>query len=442
VSAVNLSARPKIVRNVGYGVLDYLVQPLLMLASARYFIHHLGISQFGLWMLILTIIGSSGTLCTGFGDAALKYVSMMRGRFDYQRVTEVIRTSITINLGFGLAMALVLCGLAPWGATHVFHLRELAPSFTLSLRIAACVLVVRSVTFVFISTVRAFEHYRVATQVNSAERMLVVVSAIFFAGHGHGVPSIMLMTLGIDVLALVALGYGAQQLAGRGCLLPSFNVAGWRPLVSFGTFSWLQALAGTIFSQADRVIVASLLGPAELGFYALCVQVSQPIHGLIASGSNVLFPHLSARAENASAKELLASSARAFRLTCIAIALLASPLIFGSRLLFRLWMGPAFAQHAASSLSVVALSFALLAFNIPGHYALLALGRVRFVTAVNLVGGALSLGLALLLVPRFGILGAAMARLAYGPVTWLIYLKLDHVLRTRQSMLSAAPQTV
>ena len=60
-----------------------------MLATARYFIRHLGMAQFGLWMLVLAVIGSSGTLCTGFGDAALKYISVMRGKNDFAGVVRI-----------------------------------------------------------------------------------------------------------------------------------------------------------------------------------------------------------------------------------------------------------------------------------------------------------------------------------------------------------------
>jgi O-antigen/teichoic acid export membrane protein len=95
-------------------------------------------------------------------------------------------------------------------------------------------------------------------------------------------------------------------------------------------------------------------------------------------------------------------------------------------------MGVEFSRHAAVSLSLLALSFALLAFNIPGHYALMALGRVRFLAGLNLVGGIVSLLVALALIPHLGIVGAAIGRVTYGPITWLLYPKLRSVLREKQ----------
>jgi O-antigen/teichoic acid export membrane protein len=87
-------------------------------------------------------------------------------------------------------------------------------------------------------------------------------------------------------------------------------------------------------------------------------------------------------------------------------------------------MGGAFAQQAWVVLSIVAMGFGLLAFNITGHYALLALGHVRLVSLLNLAGGSAMLAAMVLLTPRFGLAGVAVGRLIYGPITLLMYWRL------------------
>ena len=62
--------------------------------------------------------------------------------------------------------------------------------------------------------------------------------------------------------------------------------------------------------------------------------------------------------------------------------------------------------------------------NVTATYALLALGRVRVVTWLNLAGSAVMLLLMLCLTPRFGIQGIAMARLGYGVVPLFLYIPL------------------
>ena len=104
------------------------------------------------------------------------------------------------------------------------------------------------------------------------------------------------------------------------------------------------------------------------------------------------------------------------------------PLALFSKLILRLWMGAAFAQQTWLVLSIVAAGFWLLALNVTGHYALLALGQVRLVALLNLAGGAAMLVAMVLLVPRFGLAGAAVGRLLYGPITLLMYWRLRAIL--------------
>ena len=435
------SARGRMLGNVTFGLLDYIVQPLLMLATAPFFIRHLGLPQFGIWMLVLAVIGSSGTLCTGFGDAALKYIATMRGRQDYAGVVRIVESSFILNFNFGLALGLVLYLTSPWAASHVFRLdQRLAPLFVGAIRIGAFVLIVRSVAFVFISTLRAFENYRFAVQITGFARAGVIVSALLCVFAGEGIVAIMACFLVGELAALVALVFAVRKV------LPAGSTGTYQPipcdLLSFGTYTWIQALSGALFSQADRLLVAALLGPAALAYYGICVQAAQPIHGLAAVGLNVLFPHFSARLEQESPLVVAATLWTAVRMNVLCVLLLASPLLLTSRVILSRWMGSEFAAHSASSLSLVALGFALLAFNIPGHYGLMAWGQVRFLTGLNLFCATASLLIAVALIPHFGIVGAAIGRLAYGPISWLVYVRLGSLFRAPSTQMPINAETL
>jgi O-antigen/teichoic acid export membrane protein len=111
-----------------------------------------------------------------------------------------------------------------------------------------------------------------------------------------------------------------------------------------------------------------------------------------------------------------------------------------SRPTLNLWMGAAFAQRAWPVFSVLAVAYALFAINVTAHYALLALGRVRLVTALNVAAGIAMLVLMLPLASKFGMVGAACARLVTGPITCLMYLPLSKLLRPQE--LTVQPETV
>jgi O-antigen/teichoic acid export membrane protein len=66
--------------------------------------------------------------------------------------------------------------------------------------------------------------------------------------------------------------------------------------------------------------------------------------------------------------------------------------------------------------------------NVTAHYALLAVGKVRVITYLNLIAGLVMLALMAIVIPSYGLQGAALARLIYGPITWLTYFQLYRIL--------------
>ncbi|HEX8811527.1 MAG TPA: oligosaccharide flippase family protein [Terracidiphilus sp.] len=418
--------------NALYCVAEYIAQPLSMLVAAPFLVHKLGLSQYGIWMLVTTILGSVGVLSTGFGDATVKYVSAYRGQNNPAGIERTIRATLTINACLGTLFGFLVWVAAPYAVDHLF---KIEPAFQIAslqaIRISAVILAIRSVESVFVSTLRAFERYGPPVKLNVFLRTIVVISAVVLAAMGRGVVAIMVATLFWSALIVVLQAVAARRVAGSLNPFPTFEKAALAEVFSFGCYSWLQSLAGVAFTYADRFLVAALLGTAPLAIYVLCVQATQPIHGLAAAAFNFVFPHLSSRHEAGEVD----GPRRVFRLallSSIGLSLvLAAPLIFFGKPILTLWMGAQFAQQAYVVLALLAVAHMILAINIVPHYALLAFGNVRFVSVVNIAGGILSLAAVAFFVPSFGLVGAAVGRLFYVPAVTLNFAKIrNHFSRT------------
>ena len=104
-------------------------------------------------------------------------------------------------------------------------------------------------------------------------------------------------------------------------------------------------------------------------------------------------------------------------------------------------MGKAFAAHAWLALALLSVAAGFLALNVTLHYSLLALGSIQHVALLNLIAGAAMLTTMAVLTPRFGIAGAALGRSVYGPVTWLMYLRLNRTLHSPHTPVPTAIAT-
>lgn len=427
-------------RNALYGAAEYVALPLTMLVATPFLLHRLGLVQFGLWMLASAAVTSSNLISTGFGDAALKYAAMYRGeRSGSNRFEHTIRVNVTINLALGGILAIVLWFASPLAVGHIFKIDlPLRSDAVAAFRIGSVILLFRCVESVLTGALRAHERYSPAVQISVASRAAIVLAACVLVWRGYGIVAIMAATLCVVASSVMAQTVVVRTLIARIWPVPSFDRAAFTEVFRFGCFSWLQALAGCIFSHADRLVIGALLGAPAVGYYSVCVQAAQPIHGLVAAGLHFLFPHLSARLSAGAVPELRSVVMWVFRVNVLLAVLMCVPMAVFSKLILRLWMGAAFAGQAWTTLAILALSFGFLSLNVTAHYALLAFAQVRLIATLNLIGGATMLVVICLLAPRFGLPGAAAGRLLYGPITLVMYPRLHRLLSPRVPKAPAA----
>ncbi len=424
--------------NAVYGVLDYASFPAGMLLAAPIVLHRLGASEYGLWMIATATVSVGGIIASGFGDANIQRVARLRGNGDTQAMAHAVRGTLAINLVLGTVIAAIAWIAAPFAARRIaaFHAVPLAETLA-ALRIASPLILVRAVETVAVSTQRAFEQYRETVRISTASRWLTLAAAGALALGGYRAPSI-LTTTGIFLFLGTCLQLRqVRGLLGKSALIPAFEPEATRSLLQLGAFTWLQALGGVIFSQLDRILLGITLGAQPVAPYALCVQFSQPIVGVVGSGLNFLFPYLAGRAESMSREELRRTLAKALACNLAAVACMAGGLLLAGDRLMRIWAGAAVAHSAQKILPLIVAGSALTGASVTGFYALQALGRFRTVACINLGGRAAMLPLMLVLLNRSGLEGLAVFRLCLGSIALLAYLPLVRFLARDKGTLHA-----
>ena len=189
-----------------------------------------------------------------------------------------------------------------------------------------------------------------------------------------------------------------------GNLRPS--LASSRLLLSYGIRSYGIDLLGTLALQVDQVLVVSFLTPADLGLYVVVLSLSRMLNVFQLSVVMVLFPKAAGRSQ----EDAVALTGRAARMSLLLTGACAVSVAVIGPLLLRLFYGPAYARSALSLrilLAEVTISGCLYVLA----QAFMALGRPGTVTLLQAMGLALSVPLMVLLIPRWGIAGAAFSLL-------------------------------
>jgi O-antigen/teichoic acid export membrane protein len=411
--------------NSAFGTLDYIAYPAGMLLLAPAILNVLGIDRFGIWALANAVLMTGAVLASGFGDANIRSVAQARGRRDSDELGTTVRSTFGIHIILGVVVAASVWLAAP-AITHltVKTHEEFAGDCLWSIRIVSGLILLRALETVCVSTQRAFCRYGTAVGVSVTARIVSLLLAWLAPLFKPSVAAVLGATLVANAIALSIQMQQLKRLLGGGRLFPTWDSVTTKALLGFGVFTWLQAAAGLMVGQVDRLVAGVALGASAVAVYTICVQLTQPIYGITAAGLHFLFPLLASDSASGSHASLRRTIAMAFAANFAFVALaLASLLLFGNFIL-RHWVGITMADAAAGILPAAAWGSALSALAVTGCYTLLAIGRPKAVAFLNIAGGLIMAGALPLLIPRFGLAGVAYSRLLPGCAALLVYIPL------------------
>lgn len=201
-----------------------------------------------------------------------------------------------------------------------------------------------------------------------------------------------------------------------------FDVALWRRMLAYALPLLVAGLPGMVNETMDRILLKYLL-PAgiameQLGIYGACYKIAILMSLFIQAFRYAAEPFFFAHYRNQDAKDLYASVMNWFVLAC--------SLIFLGVMLNIGWIQYFVGAKYRTGLDVVPILLMAnlclgLFFNFSIWYKLTE--QTRFGTYLTFWGAAVTLGLNIYWIPRFGYLGAAWATLAcYGSMAVLSYL--------------------
>jgi O-antigen/teichoic acid export membrane protein len=411
--------------NAFYGVLDYVAWPAGMLAVAPVAVRAFGVERYGVWTVANSAISIGAIAASGFGDANTRYVAIQRAAGNHHAACNAIRSAFGIHAALGSALALAGWLLAPLMTGRLIAADSgLRTDCVWSLRIACVLLLVRALESVCISTQRAFERYGAAVRISVAGRLLGLAAAAFIPLLRPSVTTVLLAAAAVSVVTLWIQMAKLRALLEIPILVPRFDRDATRALLGFGKFTWVQAVSALLLGQLDRLVTGAALGAAALSSYAMCAQLSQPIYGITAAGLNFLFPRITAQHARNDTVNMRRTVIAAVAVNWSAVALGTAVLLLFGKVVLRAWGGPVIARAGSAIFPIVLCGTALSALNVAGSYTMLALGRVRLLTWLNLVAGAAMILAVFLLLPPYGVRGMALARLVYGPFTLGMYVPL------------------
>lgn len=407
---------PQSWRNASWGGFSSLTPPLLQLAATPFLLHSLQPEVFGLWILLSSILAVTAVADMGLAPATTLFVS----RYRVQNIPSEVRRVAQASLTLFMVLTLIIAGLLLPTLPRLLHflgtpdgsvdaLSSSLPFFCLSVGFQLLQIVPNSI-------IRGYERYDLDGMLytlSSAVMIATLCGAVYLGGGLNQMLVAQSCVLGASFGT--ALLVSIPLVGSRAWLVPYCSVASFKDFASLGIYGWVQGLSTALFAQADRLVVSFFLGPSMLAYYSTALQVAQTLHSFMARSLAFLFPRFTALQDSRAASLQLFN--RAMFVTTALGSAAAIALFFASRWILHLWLGETIPEELPSVLSLLAVANAFMATTVVPSALLLGAGQFRLGAVFSLGSGLVVSAAALALVPAYGLLGAAAAKLSFLPVS-------------------------
>jgi O-antigen/teichoic acid export membrane protein len=371
-------------------------------------LHLLGAERFGVLMIALVTPLIASQLELGITSAAVRRLA---GRFQVGPIDAgaTLLTLFIALLVIGLALGTVVWAVAgPVSAALGFD-ETLGPAQGPELVRACAVWVALSLASLIPGIMaRAAQALVLISIVQTLSTLALWVGA--WALLQHGLPLVSIVELG---LALTLIAAGATLVAMRRQIDWSgpvrFSPHQLTADARFSAGMFAAQAAGTLVNQGDRMLVAALGSPAMAGLYALCVNIANKTVAAVVAITSFVFPHV---AGLQSAGQHDATIGLVHALDRAVAALLVPVLVPGLLLagtFLRLWLGDFATSELTLTFRILLVAFAILAVAVPISNVLVASGRSGMSAGYSWLTVAVVFGAMGFAVPRFGLIGAAVA---------------------------------
>ncbi len=377
-----------------------LAQALSRLGSVVILAQLLSPREAGAVVYDLWLAGTALMLCgAGLGGALQRFLAELDGLGERAQLAGLASWAARRFALQLLAGALALAALLPFLGT------ELGSGRLWTLPLVLALQGLEALGGALLSGQRRFGEIALRTLAAGALTLAAVAAGAYAGGVDGALCGFALGALPLALRGASALVVGAPAAAAPP--EPGLARRFWR----YALTVWITAIASAvIWTRMELVFIERFHGVAMVAAYGMALTWAGMVGQLPALGLGALLPHFAARSGGGDAQGLRRTYTQASRLmAAVSIPLSCGALLYAPCLL-PLVFGSAYAAAVPSAIILCAAAAA--GFASVGNALFYGLDRSQIILRTSLAGAVLALVLDLVVIPRWGILGAAWLRAA------------------------------
>lgn len=403
----------RVISNAIYNLIPQLWFLGLTVFTTPFVLHRLGVDAYGILSIVTIVGGYLAFLDLGLNVAVIRFIAAHDAKGENEEIIRVTQTALFVFVVMAALTAAALFFLSSSFARLLSVPENLQSDAVLALRLGAISFGLNLVMGVFSAVPRALQRFDVVNLINVVIGTLQIVVTVILLAFGMRLLSVVVWGCFLSGLSLVTYAVVAKRLLPALRIRPRFDGEKFRELFRFSGYVMASNFTGVAASHSEKLILGGLAPIAQVTYYAVPFNLASRVLTLIPNNLfSVLFPAFSAMGVTDKLETIRSAYTRAFKFIFLSVAPISILMIvFGSDLL-RLWIDAEMGSNGGPVLAVLGVAILI---NAPAWVSVTvgqSLGRPALVAASQVVHLLTLVVSGLLLVPRYGAFGAALAWLA------------------------------
>jgi O-antigen/teichoic acid export membrane protein len=403
---VHIASTRQFSRNMVSGWVLLVAEVGVAFMLTPFVIAHLGAATYGVWALLIGLVGYMGLVDVGLRGSVGRYVNHYMALHQPEAVAEVIGTANVVLSALAALALLLALGLAfDFRAVFPKTPEDLASTVQFCLPLLALNLWLQFLGSVLANLLSAREATYLVNHFSLGLLVLRTAATVGALLAGYKLEALVLITLLLSALNVLLTWRAARRLLGAEMpALARFRRERLTEMWRFGVATFAGRTSATLANDSAPIIGMWVLGPEAVAVYSVAMTLTQYVRRLIEQAGTAIFPSVM----KAGAMRDFAGL-RAVHLRYMNVSFAVGSLVFIGSMVFAgdflvLWVGP---QYQAGGWVVAILAFGYLMQGVAGT-APLTLASLDRVGVTMRIGIAEALACVVLTAALPGILGPAL----------------------------------
>jgi O-antigen/teichoic acid export membrane protein len=426
-------------KNIVASLARVVAVSLVALLLPAYLTHHLPVTTYAAWVLILQLAAYVSYLDLGIQTGVSKFVAEYAARNDPAGAGRHASAGLVLMLLAGFSGVLLTFILA-WQVPRLFSAMpaNLYRDVRISVLLVGSSLSFGLVCAVYSAVFLGLQRYWIPMTLsilNRASFVAVVVAVV--ALHGS------LAAMGVAV-ALVNVSTGILQVAAwrkkAAHIRVSQKLVDRNVLANMARYCSMQSIwtAGMLCVVGLDVTIVGHYDYAQTAYYSIAALPTSFMLLIISSAMNPLMPATSALSTQRSPSEMGELLAKFTRYTMVLLLLTALPLLVWGFPILRIWVGPEYASHTILYLRILVLANVIRSLCAPYATLIIAMDRQEAAIATAISEAVVNLGSSVYLAGHFGAIGVALGTLLGSFVSIALHFAITMHFTQRTLLISRA----